>query len=383
MRVRPRLLYIGDIGVEHTHHSAAQLYRLLTGYPADRLRIIETRDRPSSLERRLPGVHYTTLPIANRRWLADATRGAHAVWFADSLPLRMNAVRRAVGDFRPDAILTITSGLGWLLADALARDYGIPLHLIAHDDWPKLPASARLWEPALRRRFHAVYRRAQSRLCVSPYMVSAFAHRYGTEGTVLYPIRQDGARALPASVTRSAGMSIGYCGGSGAHVMPGLRSLARAAAALRARVVAYGPFDTARREDLSRVAPVFEFRGFADYGDMCRGLSEADALFVPLAFDEASRENMKVSFPSKLVEYTMVSVPTLIYAPPDTAAVQWARDHASAATVESDSVDALVDGLRALRNDPTRRADLVSNAQRAGDAFSFERGREIFGAALG
>ena len=59
----PRLLYVGDVPVEASYHGSALLYRLLDGYPADRLRIIEAGTALSQPARRLPGVRYEDLRL--------------------------------------------------------------------------------------------------------------------------------------------------------------------------------------------------------------------------------------------------------------------------------------------------------------------------------
>ncbi len=383
MRVRPRLLYIGDIAVEDTHHSAVQLYRLLSGYPAERLCVVETRVRTPQPDRRLPGVRYVTQRIANPRWLGDGTRGLYSMWVTDSVALRVDAIGAAVGEFEPDAVLTIGSGLGWLVADALARQWRVPLHLIAHDEWPKLAAREQWLVAPLRRRFGDVYRRARTRFCVSPYMDDIFTCRYGVAGTVLYPIRRQGAGCVTSGEATGQQLTVGYCGGSGVHVMPGLTLLAHAAHALNARVVVYGPFERSRRERLQAIAPVFDFRGFASYEDMLAGLGATAVLFAPLAFDAASRDNMIASFPSKLAEYTATGVPILVFAPAETSAARWARDHDAAIVVDAETVDALIEGLTAIGLDDRRRADLSAHARTAGEAFAYETGRAIFDGAIG
>ncbi len=55
----PRLLYIGDVPVESTLHGSALLYRLLEGYPPQKLRIIEGFN-VSQPRHRLPAVAYRT-----------------------------------------------------------------------------------------------------------------------------------------------------------------------------------------------------------------------------------------------------------------------------------------------------------------------------------
>ena len=192
----PKPLNVGDIPVEASYQSSIQLHRLLSGYPSDALRVLETRAPVSAADRRLPGVAYHSLPIANAGRLRGMFGGVYRLWLTATASQRAAQALSMVADFSPEAILTIGSGFGWLLAAEIAERLGVPLHLIAHDDWPK-PAGI---DGALidwsRARFGRAYRQATSRLCVSPFMVDEFARRYGVRGDLLYPVRSaaDGVR---------------------------------------------------------------------------------------------------------------------------------------------------------------------------------------------
>ena len=61
----PRLLYIGDVPVESSYHGSALLFRLLQGWPSERLRVIEANLLRSLPERRLPGIQYEELQVGN------------------------------------------------------------------------------------------------------------------------------------------------------------------------------------------------------------------------------------------------------------------------------------------------------------------------------
>ncbi|MEO8677455.1 MAG: glycosyltransferase [Vicinamibacterales bacterium] len=386
LRSSSRLLYVGDIPVETTHHSSIQLYRLFEHYPPDCLQIIES-GKPSEKQRRLPGVRYAWFPLARRRWLHSRVDGAYSVWLALTVAARAGGARRLIGDPPPDAIVTIGYGYGWLVAAELALRLGIPLHFIAHDDWPKLKGGNRFFKEWLRRRFGEVYRRAHSRLCISPLMAEEFARRYGVGGSVLYPCRADACPTFdpqpPRAIASSEAIVVGYCGGSGQEVMTGLKDLAAALSGANARVVVFGPFDEFKRRQLLAISPAFEFRGFVPYLEMIAGLRAADVLIVPMSFDELFRDNMIVSFPSKLVDYTAVGVPLLIQGPPYCSAVTWAkRNEPLAELVETPGPGSLADALQRLKADPVRRRRLAERALTAGAAFTPASAREGFEAAL-
>ena len=45
------------------------------------------------------------------------------------------SLARVVGDFAPQAVMTVVHGAQWQTAAAYARRRNLPLHLIAHDQW--------------------------------------------------------------------------------------------------------------------------------------------------------------------------------------------------------------------------------------------------------
>lgn len=384
----PRLLYMGDVPVEASHHGSALLYRLLEQYPPDRLRVVETGE-PSRADRRLAGVGYFALPIGRRRWLNTRLHNLYSTWLSLTARTRARRAHSMIADFRPSAIVTVGHGYGWLLASELARHLNAPLHLIVHDDWPRLGGIAPVLREWLERRFAEVYREARSRLCVSPFMAEEYKRRYGAEGLVLYPSR---SRSCPVfevkpsmAIQETDEIVIGYGGNSGPEMMACLIDLAAALADANARVLVFGPFGAPEQHKLLAISPAFTFHGFVSHQEMIARLrAEAHVLFVPMAFDSAARDNMIVSFPSKLADYTAVGLPILVYGPPYSSAIRWARMYEPVAEVVDIAGPAgLGTALRRLKRDSALCHTLSQRALDVGAAcFSAESGRAGFYAAV-
>jgi len=111
----------------------------------------------------------------------------------------------------------------------------------------------------------------------------------------------------------------------------------------------------------------------------------ADVLFLPMTFDAAGRNNMTVSFPSKFTDYTATGLPLLIYGPPYSSAVRWARSFDDVAEiVDRESVDALREAIARIAADHDRRAALAGRAVAIGrQCFDPEGARAALAAALG
>lgn len=383
----PRLLYLADVPVESSQHGSALMFRALETYPADRLRIVETGP-PSQAARRLPRVHYAHLPVGRRRWLDSRCHGLYSAWLTWRAGHGSDRVMASLTGFDVEAVATVGHGFGWITAAAVARRLRVPLHLIVHDDWPRLSAIAAAWRPALERTFGRVYRAAASRLCVSPFMAEEYERRYGAPGSVMYPSRSKDCPVFPARLPREIGdgdMVIGYGGNSSAAVMQGLRALAASLPGSRTRLAVFGPFDQAAQRQLLAESPAISFHGFVPFQQMIRDLREvADVLFVPMGFDAAERDNMTVSFPSKLADYSATGLPLLIYGPAYSSAVRWARAERDVAEiVDEPGAARLRAAIDRLHQDPDRRRALADSAVAAGQrCFDAAGARDSLSRAL-
>ena len=281
-----------------------------------------------------------------------------------------------LGKLRFDAVMTAAHGLGWLLAAAVATEAGVPLHLIVHDDWPRVanvPFRFRSW---LDRSFARVYRQATSRMCVSPFMRTDYLKRYGCDAEVLYPSRakdDPDFETVPSRVRRDdVRLTIAFAGtiNSDGYVRA-LRQLSQSLFEVSGRLLVFGPITAqeAQRHGLDDLHVVFG--GLLSPSDLIKRLrDEADVLFVPMSFNRSERSNMEMAFPSKLADYTATGLPLLIYGPPYCSAVRWAHDNPGLAEVIAvEDQNLLAAAIRRLANANTR----VALGQRA-----IEVGRKFF-----
>jgi hypothetical protein len=84
-------------------------------------------------------------------------------------------------------------------------------------------------------------------------------------------------------------------------------------------------------------APAVHMIGFLSPKEMAvRIAATAHVLFSPVSYLPEERQAMRLQFPSKLVDYTAIGLPVLIWGPEDSSAVRWARDNPGAAAVVTD-----------------------------------------------
>lgn len=340
----PRLLYVGDVPVESTYHGSALLFRLLQTYPANRLIVVEAGLNESQPARRLPGVQYASALQPGRRWLNTRFHGLVSSLFTLHAPYRARAIQQTLREFQPEVVLTVAHGYSWIAAARYARVHDLPLHLIVHDDWPRMARLVGRMNQVLDRKFGRIYRLASSRLCVSPYMVEEYQHRYAADGSVLYPSRAADTvvYAVPPEAVPNRPLTIAFGGtiNTGGHVKA-LRMLADELARIGGQLRLYGPIteEQAQRDGLR--LPNVKLCGLVPaehFIERIRG--EADVLFVPMSFATQDRANMRLCFPSKLTDYTAAGLPLLIHGPTDSSAVRWARSNPGVAEVISSETPA-------------------------------------------
>ena len=386
----PRLLYLGDVPVESSYHGSALIYRLLQNYPAEKLRIIEGNLRNSLPERRLTGVAYGSIKVGWARPLYTRfTRWAHLA-YSVTAGGKASAVGRALGDFKPEAVLTVAHDSLWLTAACYARKNSLPLHLICHDDLPRtapMPPAFRGW---LERQFGRSYRQAASRLCVSPYMAEEYERRYGAKGTVLYPSRDPNTPVFDATIGADGSskrpFTVAYAGSLATRDY--VRQLALISNLLYdvgGKLLLFGPFSESLLKAAGMNLSSVVSGGLLPSAELVRRLHQAaDVLFLPMSFAASDLEAMALNFPSKLTDYTAAARPLLIWGPETSSAVKWAMSEPGvAAVVTTPRPEDMAAMLKKLVDHPEWRKELAVTAVKIGSKyFSPKAANDVFRSSL-
>ena len=334
----PRLLYVGDVPVASSTGGSALLFRLLQDYPPDRLRIVESRAWHSDPSTRLPNVDYSSI---NSGWLRLLQTRLMRVYSAFCVATALRSARQltsVVTQFKPQAILTVGHRFAWLAAGDAARRWNLPLHLIIHDDVVLSTGVAPWLRRWVDKKLGRVYRLAVSRSCVSPYMAEMYADKFGAAATVLYPSRaRDAACFNEPTTMKPAGASTTYLF-AGTINSPGYsRSLTMLASVLErtnGRLIVYSNLRLGDIKDTILAKPHVSVREMIRPEVLLERMrSEADVLFVPMSFHPNDLQNMRLGFPSKLADYTLTGLPSLIWGPADCSAVRWERENPGVAEV--------------------------------------------------
>jgi glycosyltransferase involved in cell wall biosynthesis len=386
----PRLLYWADLPVSPSSAGAIAMYRLLEGWPEEKLMIVT----PGAVDGcPLPGVMKSQPPTAPfeflfhsrlaREWMTFLTlQGMAKRWLAGGRAPRW--MSSTVAKFAPEAILTVGIAGAWMGADALARRLEIPLHVIVHDDHHY----AFFWVNALKpwgeRLFGATYRRAVSRLCVSEPMEREYQKRYGVAGDVLLPARsrnsvffREPRRGL---LERLSTANVFYAGSVYGENFIKMDQIGAALAARGhiLRVYTLSPPPPNFRPQYMELRPPQP-----SVSELVKQLHEEADVLLMLS-DFSHRDSLRTLFPSKMVDYTAAAVPILVVAPEDACIAYYLKRRPLAGQLLSDdSPEAIADAVDALAMEPQTRQRLAQGAATAGGKdFSYERAFEIFRSAL-
>jgi glycosyltransferase involved in cell wall biosynthesis len=384
----PRLLYVGDVTVESTSGGSALLYRLLEQYPKDRLRIVQNHTFGTKPDARIPGVTYDPVSFGKLRILHTRFAGWYSAYLLTGARKFHRDLLPLAREFKPDAVLTVAHRFLWRTADALAEALGVPLHLIVHDDVHQMAHTPGLLNRWVDKEFRRVFRRAASRLCVSPYMAELYGRRYDAPADVVYPSRASDVPVFtdppprvtsgPAVPGGGAGLTFAFAGTvNSAGMAKAITDLADVLGRDGGRLVLYS--NVAPGSNLGRALdrPYVSVRAMVPFKELIARLrDEADVLFAPVSFADDDRANMEICFPSKLTDYTAAGVPVLVWGPAYSSAVRWANDNPGVAEVVTEQdAGALAGAVRRLSADAARRASLGRAALDVGRRyFAYEVG---------
>lgn len=366
----PRLLILSSAVPETELAGSLVLFRMLQGYPPERLLSIGPKPHPRS--ELLPSEYRQLAPAQSARLnltrLAQLKRSFEALGLVGRIP--MSRIESTVGAFKPSVVLCVMERRDY--ADAAHRyclKHNVPLVLIIHDRVESFDLVYPLFRKVQLARNADTYRFASARMCVSPEMEKHLADIYGVPGTVLYPIRSDRLRpraaAASAQLASPPSLTIGYAGGLAYGYGHRIREVAPALAATGARIRV---FSRQRFEDIPGVA---SYAGtFPPDEVWARMQRECDVVWLPYGHDAHHRQLYTTHFPSKLTEYVALGMPLLITGPSSATGVKWGLRYPKAAlTLADESVEQVARAAQRLRDDADYRVALATEVRASGEEF--------------
>jgi glycosyltransferase involved in cell wall biosynthesis len=273
------------------------------------------------------------------------------------------------------------------LTRLIVERWRLPLAIHIMDDWPSVIYTKGLYAPWLRtrvlREFRGLLDRAAVRMVISGAMAAEYRRRYHYSFVPFHNALDMAEWSAVSRQTWDVGgrVTIRYVGSIVAEAQrDALRDLCGAVAELRGAGIdltlsVHAPAAQAALLRGWNVPPeVLHLGAPPQASDVPRLLSEADILVLPFNFDDASRQYMRYSMPTKVPAYMISGSPVLVYGPSDLATVAYAAKEGWGLTVSERGGSALTTALRQLASDVPLRERIgrraIAIARRNHDAAS-------------
>jgi len=259
-----------------------------------------------------------------------------------------------------------------LLAIQVCDYLKIPMVFHMMDDWPMLVGLSGLfsnyWKNKIDTEFRILIGKANLLMGISDYMCEEYEKRYQKPFITFHnPINlnfwkrsQRHIYELPEYPT------ILYAGRLGLGIDSSLKTIADAIELVNKELFMNVKFAVQAQDapEWIRNHENIVLKGFVKYDELPGIFSKADLLILPYDFSAESLSYIKYSMPTKAPEYMASGTPIAIFAPQDTALVQYAEKFKWAEVVVDDNTRVLADRLKELFSDRQLREKIANNAKR-------------------
>jgi glycosyltransferase involved in cell wall biosynthesis len=290
-----------------------------------------------------------------RRWAGDIDYLMHT-----TLPLEKRLV--APPARARTVVLTLAYRSGCWVAQRYARRHRLPL-IVRFDDW--WPDIAEVHTPVrrqLEQRFLELHRSADLSLCISEGMLKALGpHR---NARVILPI-PDVEPIRPSKCQDSADeFRVCYTGNmfDYSDMLADLAQLTLKQTDVRIEFRGRPRWTQALIREMTQRHLLHDFESGPIFDDW---LGSFHVYLVVMFFDAAQRRRTETCFATKLVEYSRVGRPVVIWAPETSAVVQWAKKSRAALCVTDPDPRALLSALTHLKRDKALQLELAARMRRA------------------
>jgi len=401
---RPRVLFVTTAAFNHLTGGGVTFSNLFAGWPQDRLATVHNDAVPTTDD--VCNRYYVLgrdeidlvapLRIA-RRWRDRNMEGDERVAIpppmmpaggivgriqgdsAPQLARLTDGLERWIGAFKPDLMFTLLGSNAIMsLVSQIRRRFNLPTVVHLMDDWPRVVYQRGLFAPLERARMHRLLgdnlANAVATLGIGDAMCRTFSERYARSFVAFQncvDISRWGALARTDAATRGKPLNVLYFG----SVLPNaqlqsLIDLCQSVARLNAagtpvRLSISSPsFCVEPYRDRLIVDPAISFvPPTEDDAEFFGALSAADALVLPVNFDEDSVAFIRYSMPTKVPAYLASGTPVLVYGPRGVAQVDYAVEHGWGHVVSNRDANELDAGLSKVVLDLPLRESLHRRAQ--------------------
>ena len=357
------------------------LARLLSAYPSDKLVIFQTSGSLPPEEQRIKGVKYILNRSCWDRLLKTRFYKIGLILRAINYLFFYQPLLRDLRHFSIDSIVTLIHSNSWMLATGVSRKLNLPINLIVHDGPDNFCFNLPLMAPLIRRELLRACRQAHSRWSISQSLEQYFQIFSGIPGEVLPPLRRSSDKSpVPLSQDLLESNDVVYFG---ALCFPStlemLNKFSDVLKLFNGNLYVYGGISPAISKHIEWSARRFNFMGsFSDRGhffSICR--QKYKFMYLPFSFTENA---IKWSFPSKIVDYTLIGLPILLQAPSESPIAAWCANwEGSLVHVAENDQLMLANAVSTLLTSKELRLKIARAGIEASEAsFSFQQNTSYF-----
>ena len=264
----------------------------------------------------------------------------------------------------PTVVMTVAHEEACYAAMRYAKKYNLPLVTFFHDWWPDIPNIHLPFRHVIERSFRRLYRESALALCVSPGMKKALGPHENAK--VLLPIP-----AKPQPTNDHSAHEIGkpfrllYAGNlteygpmlmAALHVFKDHPSIRLE---VRGSNPAWPPSFVEKMRDCGLFLP------YVLRSELDAWLDSADGFLITQTFEEKDKRLMQTNFPSKLVEFSQLGKPLIVWGPAEASSVMWARDRGHGLVVDEKNPERLRQALETLYENTVEQERLSASARDA------------------
>jgi glycosyltransferase involved in cell wall biosynthesis len=270
----------------------------------------------------------------------------------------------------PTVVMTVAHEEACYAAMRYAKRYNLPLVTFFHDWWPDIPNIHLPFRHVIERSFRRLYRESALALCVSPGMKKALGPHENAKVLLPIPAKPEPTNDHSAHEI-SKPFRLLYAGNlteygpmlmAALHVFKDHPSIRLE---VRGSNPAWPPSFVEKMRDCGLFLP------YVPRSELGSWLDSADGFLITQTFEEKDKRLMQTNFPSKLVEFSQLGKPLIVWGPAEASSVMWARDRGHGLVVDKDDPESLKHAVQRLCDDGNEQRELAEGAKyAASDYFS-------------
>ncbi|NHE55552.1 glycosyltransferase [Cyclobacterium plantarum] len=268
-------------------------------------------------------------------------------------------------EYQPDIIYAQAHGRNRVRFCSRVKQYtNKPMVFHMMDDWPEFVRGesifGKYWEKVVDKEFKKLLEVSDLHLGISELMEVEYLRRYNIQFKAFHnPIDFDFWKKGQKSNWQINGEypKILYAGRMGLGIEKSLKLLAEAISIINKKSGRSIQFilQVAEKKKWMNKFKCIKHRPFVPYEQLPEKFGEADILYLPYDFSEKAVKFIKYSMPTKASEYMISGTPILIFAPGDTALVNYAEKYHWAKVVKDENIEELVNSVEKLLDCPEER----------------------------